>query len=192
MKTHLPAGKPRGFTLIELLVVIAIISVLAAMGFGAFQKATNRAKGMKTLADANALVEAVMSFNNDYGRLPDVAMQGDDFMTEGPAGQELLTVLTAKEAKGSDMQNPRQSVYLSIREAQVKANGGLYFGKESGLPEALYDAWGNAMHVRFDDDLDGEVPDPLNPGKFVRNQPVIVYSYGADEKPGGGDDIKTW
>jgi len=195
MKTR-PSRRPHsGFTLVELLVVISIIVVLAAMSFGAANLAINKSKKLQTTNDATGLKQALTNYYNEYSKLPEFGMQGDEAQTDGGNGQELLTILLGKEEVGSDMQNPRQITFLSsTKVSKSKAKGGLVYsnGGSGATPEGLYDAWGNPFYLKFDDDYDQEIPDPLTQGNIVRNQTVIIYSYGQDKKLGGGDDIKTW
>jgi hypothetical protein len=46
--------------------------------------------------------------------------------------------------------------------------------------------------VKIDLEYEDEILDPLKQGNVVRNKKVIVYSYGNDEKIGGGDDVTSW
>jgi prepilin-type N-terminal cleavage/methylation domain-containing protein len=193
MKTRHPRRRPSGFTLVELLVVISIIAVLAAMAFGAARSAINRAKKLETANNATALYQALDAFNSEYSRLPDVGMQGDEMVTEGQSGQDLLRILLGKEETGSTMQNPRQIAFLNAKEGKTKAKGGLIYSKGSGNTiEGFYDAYGQAFRLKFDDDYDDEIQDPLTPGNIIRGKKVIIYSYGIDKKIGGGDDVKSW
>src|SRR5688572_2750734 len=92
---------------------------------------------------------------------------------------------TAGTAKNS-------SLFCSVRKSKAKGGRVYSNGGSGATPEGLYDAWGNPFYLKFDDDYDQEIPDPLTQGNIVRNQTVIIYSYGQDKKLGGGDDIKTW
>ncbi|WP_193213616.1 prepilin-type N-terminal cleavage/methylation domain-containing protein [Luteolibacter marinus] len=192
MKTRSHRRESRGFTLVELLVVISIIIVLAAMSFGGIQIAQNKVKGVQTKTAATALYNAIEQYYSEYSKLPDIGMQGDEMVTEGASGQELLTILLGKEEKGSEMENPRQIPFLTAQVTQIKKKGGLFYGRNTGQPEGLYDAWGNPFYVRFDDDYDDEIRDPFKQSNVIRNKKVIVYSYGKDGKLDGGDEITSW
>lgn len=193
MKTRLVTRRLAGFTLVELLVVIAIIVVLAAMGLSVGGRAMNRGKETKTKNDAVGLVHAIDDFNREYSRYPDFGAQSEEIHVEGEVGGELLTILLGKEEVGDSMQNKKQIDFATFRESSNKNQGGLvYTSKDSGAkPEGLYDSWGNALYLVIDTDNDGEVADPFNAGKVVRES-VIAYSFGADGKAGGGDDVKSW
>ena len=61
--------KAAGFTLIELLIVVAIIGLIAAISIPNLQKAMNKAKQSRTLADMRAIGNALESYsveNNTY------------------------------------------------------------------------------------------------------------------------------
>ncbi len=195
MKTrNEPRRRAGGFTLIELLVVISIIVVLAAMTLTAISMVTKRSRTLQTQAHATGLLQAIQAFHTNYNRLPDAGAPGDELRVEGQSGSELLIILLGKEEVGSPMQNKNQIVFLHVGETTVKTKGGLLYssGGKGATPVGLYDAWGNALYVKFDTAGKGEIEDPLKPGNVVRDHSVIVYSYGADGKPGTSDDIKTW
>jgi prepilin-type N-terminal cleavage/methylation domain-containing protein len=182
-----------GFTLVELLVVISIIVVLAAMSFGAANMAMTKAKKLQTANDALALKQAIQAFNSEYSRLPDFGAQSEEAQTDGESGAELLTILLGKEEVSDSMQNKKQIAFFSAKVNKNKNKGGLVYSNQgSGArPDGLYDAWGNPFYVKLDTEYDGELEDPFKQGNVVREN-VIVYSYGADKKVGGGDDIQTW
>jgi prepilin-type N-terminal cleavage/methylation domain-containing protein len=194
MKTRLTsASSANGFTLVELLVVIAIIVVLAGMGIGVAGRAMTRAKQSQTSTYTTILVQGIEDFYSTYSRYPQFGAEGEEARTEGEAGAELLTILLGKEEVGDSMQNKKQTAFIGLKESTDKNKGGLVYssGASGARPEGLYDAWGNALYLVIDADNNGEVADPFTPGKVVR-EPVIAYSYGADGKAGGGDDVKSW
>ncbi len=194
MKTRPSRRSRSGFTLVELLVVISIIVVLAAMSLGAISVVNKKAKNTQTLNDANNLKMALDRFYGEYNRLPDFGMTGDEMQMEGQAASELLTILLGKEEVGSNMQNPRQLAFLNSKPNTIKAKGGLIYSSASSnaMPEGFYDAWGKPFRLKIDDDYDGEILDPLRQGNVIRGATFAVYSYGADNKQDGGDEIKTW
>jgi prepilin-type N-terminal cleavage/methylation domain-containing protein len=194
MKTRFLSRRPaKGFTLVELLVVIAIIVVLAAMGVNVANSALTRAKKVKTQNDATILANGLDGFQNEYSRFPDFGATGEEARTDGEAGAELLTILLGKEEVGDSMQNKKQTAFVEFNESSDRKKGGLVYssGASGARPEGLYDSWGNPFYVRIDTDNDGELADPFTPGKVVRDT-ILIYSFGGDQKPGGGDDVKSW
>jgi prepilin-type N-terminal cleavage/methylation domain-containing protein len=70
MKT-ISSRRPRaGFTLIELLVVISIIAILAAMLLPVLARVKVTALKRKALIEAQGIVTAIESYDQDYGRFP--------------------------------------------------------------------------------------------------------------------------
>jgi hypothetical protein len=150
-------------------------------------------KTLETWRNATRLLQAIESFNSDHNRLPDAAKVAE-LLTEGEDGRNLLRILLAKDQDGKDLPSNKWIRYLSVAETNDKKKGGLLYpsGTSESLPEGLYDAWGRPFHVKFDTDNDQEIQDPLTQDNVVSYKIAIVYSYGKDGKPGGGDDIKTW
>lgn len=183
-----------GFTLVELLVVISIIVVLAALSFGAAQVAIKKANTLKTKTSATAIASALEQYYLDYSKLPTLGASSDEIRTEGEAGIEFLEILLGKEDDTGTMQNPKKIPFLTVETGKTKKKGGLIYsnGGAGGQIEGLYDAWGNAFYVKIDLEYEDEILDPLKQGNVVRNKKVIVYSYGNNEKIGGGDDVTSW
>ena len=197
--------RARGFTLVELLVVIAIIVVLAAAGFSAGMGALNKAKKVKSQTSATALEQAITQFYNEYGRLPDIDGSSTDkeYEVKGSDGQKLLEVLLGKDTTDGKAQNPKQIVFLSVKEGTAKGSGDgidglVYSGSgSSATPRGLFDAFGNAFKLELDNDYDETIKvDLAGTSKDLRGRRVAVYSYGADKKSTdaktGNDDVKTW
>jgi hypothetical protein len=129
----------------------------------------------------------------DYSKLPTLGASSDEIRTEGEAGIEFLEILLGKEDDTGAMQNPKKIPFLTVETGKTKKKGGLIYSNGSGGQiEGLYDAWGNAFYVKIDLEYEDEILDPLKQGNVVRNKKVIVYSYGNDEKIGGGDDVTSW
>jgi prepilin-type N-terminal cleavage/methylation domain-containing protein len=192
MKTPSPKRTQRGFTLVELLVVISIIAVLAALAFGATNAAMNKAKKVKAQAMETGIQQAIERYYSDYSKLPSVVSGSSSVDTTSQTGVKLITILLGKEESGSTMENPRQVNYLNIQEGKTKKDGGLVYSKSSGKPEGIYDPWGNAFQILFDDDYNDEISDPLKSGNIIRGKICAVYTLGPDKKPGTQDDVKTW
>ncbi|MCW1922555.1 type II secretion system GspH family protein [Luteolibacter arcticus] len=190
MKTRPYRRSQRGFTLVELLVVVSIIIVLAAMSFGAISIATKKKNAVTTLTDVTALASALDRYYDEYNKLPNVGSQ-DEMVAEGQSGAELLTILLGKEESSGEMQNPRQIVFLTSRNTKNKKQGGLVYSNGNQV-EGLYDAWGRPLNIKFDEDFDGEIQNPIKQGDIVRGKKVIIWSFGADGKFGDNDEVKSW
>lgn len=189
MKTHLYSGSRSGFTLIELLVVISIIMVLAAMGFAVITKVTKNKDKLLTQASVSDLSLALSAYADTYNRMPSVG-GSDELTADGQAGTDLLKILLGKEDPGGDLQNPKGIVFLTTKINSNRKQGGLIY---SGIQvEGMFDAWGQPLHIKFDEDLDNEIPDPIKQGDLVRQKKVIVWSFGADGKVGDNDEVKSW
>ena len=189
MKTHPYSRSRSGFTLVELLVVISIIIVLAAMGFAAFSTVIKKQKMLATQTHVGALSDALEQYFHAYGKLPNTGSQ-DDLTADGEAGAKLLTILLGKEESGSDMQNPKKIVFLTPKFSTNKNQGGLVYS--GNQVEGFYDAWGRPLNIRFDIDLDQEIPNPIKQGDVVRQKNSLVWSFGADGKFGDNDEVKSW
>lgn len=169
---------------------MAIIATFV-VGLFFFQPASPDIKKQAAARNAENLQKAIEAFHDDYRNLPVAIAPGDEFLTEGPQGIELLTVLLGREKAGPQMKNPREIAYINSAPAKHRAKGGLIYDSETNLPAGFYDSWGNPFHVRFSGPEE-EIKDPLKARNVIRGKIVIVYSHGRDGKPGGGDDVKTW
>jgi len=194
MKIRSNRRAPSGFTLVELLVVISIIVVLAALSFGAAQTAIKKANTLKSKTTATAIASSVEQYYQEYSKLPTIGGASDEVRTEGEAGIELLLVLLGKEDDTGTMQNPRKLPFLTVETGKNKNKGGLVYsnGGAGGQIEGLYDAWGQPFYIKMDTEYEDEILNPLIQGNVIRDKKVIVYSYGADKKIGGGDDVTSW
>jgi prepilin-type N-terminal cleavage/methylation domain-containing protein len=189
MKTHFYPRSRSGFTLIELLVVISIIMVLAAFGFAAILKVNHKKDMLVTQTGVTDLSMAMNAYFDTYNRMPSVG-GSDELTADGQAGTELLKILLGKEDSGSEMQNPKGIAFLTTKIGKNRKQGGLIYS--GGNVEGLFDAWGQPLHIKFDEDLDNEIPDPIKQGDLVRQKKVIVWSFGADGKVGDNDEVKSW
>ena len=82
MKKGLPRAKSRGFTLIEILIAFTILTLLALMGFMAWQNQAAKARDARRKADIRRLNTA---FEDYYG--DDEAYPPADILTECGGGQ---------------------------------------------------------------------------------------------------------
>lgn len=198
MKTH-SSRRHSGFTLVELLVVIAIIVVLAAAGFGAAMTAMKKAKTVKTKTVATSIEQAINQFYNEYSKLPDpsgtLSADSDPPLdTSSGEGLKLLTILLGKET-GTDIQNTKRMVFLTVPEGKANKDGLIYEGDEI---KGLYDPFGSGYQVVLDGNYDEEIKPPENTSAstsssttVLRGRHCIVYSLGSDKK-GKAEAIKNF
>ncbi len=86
MKTRPLPTHRQGFTLVEIMTVITIIGLLAALGFGGYQVALQKAASKNTLARMAALQLGIESYKVDNGEYPETlessattSIKGADF-----------------------------------------------------------------------------------------------------------------
>jgi len=172
-----------GFTLVELLVVIAIIVVLVALAVPAILGALEKGKMVAALNSATSLEYAIDAYYDAYGALP--VDSEVPFTTNSSTGRELLAILTASEPVGGPMKNPRKIAFFKGKDVKTKRDGVYY---EAGVPEGLYDSWGNPFTVVLDHDYDqilnvaipqAKIPNASDDGT-IRNRNAAVYSLGKD------------
>ena len=181
----------------QILLILGLVAILflliATLSPFEPNRAITKSKKLQTVNDATGLQQAISNFYSEFSELPKLGSPA--ITTEGSDGQTLLKILLGKESGTSPPQNPRGIAFLTTpRVNKHKSKGGLIYRDPDSRkePEGLYDAWGSPFHVIFDHDYDNKIADPLLPGNVIPNKPAIIYSYGPDKKPGGGDDIKTW
>lgn len=77
MKTRPLHSTSKAFTLVEIMTVITIIGMLAAMSFGMFKLATNKAAKKNTIARLAGIQLGIESYKNDNGEYPEALGQED-------------------------------------------------------------------------------------------------------------------
>ncbi len=187
-KTYSPS--PRGFTLLELLTVIAVITILMALLFPALRTGQVTAKKTKARHEIMQIVNAIRSYQTEYGKLPvktTAASDADDFFAGiNDQSKELFDVLTSEP--GGQALNPRGIVFLDAPPAKTPPRDGI------AANGRFYDPFGNEYRVRFDNSYNNRLENPYsaNAGPAVLKSSVIVWSLGPDGEgaqnaTGGGD-----
>ncbi len=77
MKTRPLRSTSKAFTLVEIMTVITIIGMLAAMSFGMFKLATNKAAKKNTIARLAGIQLGIESYKTDNGEYPEALGQED-------------------------------------------------------------------------------------------------------------------
>jgi len=184
-----PPAHHRGFTLIELLVVVAIIAILAALGFGGFKLATDKAKeaqAKKTLSD---LVMASDAFYDQYNYLPLNEGESTDVLRK--SDNELMSILVGNES--AQDQNPSLTKFFTAEKAKgkgQKAFAGLFQTDSEAL---LYGPWRlknedeKLYRIVYDYDYDEVIEEQEGVGTDrIRGRRQIAYLLGKDGKAGPG------
>lgn len=190
MKIDPKTRRPSGFTLIELLVVITIVAVLAAMSFAGVNSALKKARKTEGTVAAAALSDAVERFYSEYNRLPDLP---ENMRTDSGPGVQLLTILLGEEGTGSDVENPRQVIFLEAKEAKAKKGGIDYGAGGNGAAQGFYDPFGNPFNVVLNSNYDDALQFSYGGKQYtLRGRNSAVYSAGADREEGTVDDITSF
>ena len=207
-----PPKTRSGFTLIELLTVIAIIAILMGLLLPALNAAKNAAKKASAKSDLTQLVNAVKSFQTDYGVYPIVSgTPAADVELGATSGDtyhnfEVINVLRADSTdqgwNNGNAINTRETIYLDVPQIKspTSPTSGLGTGTETGGPGTAgewYDPWGAPYIVAIDGNYDGYVQptsgvltaySDINYVKFNGANAVqtgcIAGSFGADHSQG--------
>ena len=170
-----------GMTLVELLIVLAVIAILCVLLFPV-RFPNHRRPGM-TIArmDAAAIVQAIASFDSNYGHFPissnaETAAQGDlTFGTVGTGASTVIKNAGAYQANNSELigilcdlvkfgngvdtpnadhaRNPRRMQFLSVPfGGDTKSHG-------VGPDGVFRDPWGNPYIISLDLNRDGRCRD---------------------------------
>lgn len=95
----------RGFTLIEIVVVVALIGILLSILMPSFEKAGDRTKNNKLIADLRTLDTAIGLYKLDTGKLPEnLTVLRPDYIS----GKDAF-----KDAKGGDIE------YVPSKDAET-------------------------------------------------------------------------
>jgi len=187
MKIDKKTRRQSGFTLIELLVVITIVAVLAAMSFAGVNSALKKARKTEGTVAATTLAGAVEKFYSEYNRLPELP---ENMQTDSGPGVQLLNILLGDDS--SEEENPRQVVFLEVKEAKAK-KGGIAYGSGGGSAEGMYDPFGNPFSVVINTNYEDILRFSAGGKQYtLRGVNAAVYSPGADREEGTIDDITSF
>jgi len=126
------------FTIIEILGVLLLLSILIAMLVSVVGLVQRKAQQCRAQADANALVQAVLHYQQVYGAWPGAATNGATAFMAGnpsltpssfPTNTDLAAVIAAL-APNNPAANPKQLLFLTA--------------PTNALGNGLSDPWGNS------------------------------------------------
>lgn len=161
----------KGFTLIELLVVISIIGILAALMFPAVGGAMDSARKSSAQNDVVQIVNAVTSYETEYGKLPpsNTTVSGD-----------LLAALM-----GTNTNNNSRKIQF-INPPDYKKNKGGF--TTNG---AYVDPWSNNLAISMDTDYDNSIQVSTNgeaTGTVALRKKVAVWNVTTNTK----QQVRSW
>ena len=171
------------------MLLVIFFSVAAAWLFWKHRETSD--KRPQTSNDIVRLQRGITAYYDAYNKLPPFTTP--IIAVEGPDGAALLQELLGDDPGSSGLSVRRQH-FIDPQPGESRSRRGLIYENPAEMkgPQGFYDVWGQPFRVAFDHDYNDEIFDPLMPGNIIRNERAVVFSYGPDRKPGGGDDIKTW
>ena len=160
------------FTLVEVLAVVALVSLLAAIGFGAYSYAMNASRESNTKALLKRIEAGLESCRTKYGYYP--ASQNFrwiliqlDTSTKLVSGIQFDVSLSETGMSGTSLSDEMRNEFLRVIEEES-----LKKGKTGDF--VLEDSWGGAIYYRY--------PGQINKGGFDLIAP------GADGRFGSGNE----
>lgn len=160
------------FTLVEVLAVVALVSLLAAIGFGAYSYAMNASRESNTKALLKRIEAGLESCRTKYGYYP--ASQNFrwiliqlDTSTKLVSGIQFDVSSSETGMSGTSLSDEMRMEFLRVIEEES-----LKKGKTGDF--VLEDSWGGAIYYRY--------PGQINKGGFDLIAP------GADGRFGSGNE----
>jgi prepilin-type N-terminal cleavage/methylation domain-containing protein len=203
----LPGNPRRAFTLIELLVVIAIIALLAGLLLPVIGSVMEHARKTSAKATESQIVNAVNSYQTEYGQYPIDPTVTTDYTFDGTVHNgilfNVLRAINSGDATTSAL-NSRRIVYFESKNVKnnTAPKDGFVTASTTGNNNQslnandLVDPWGNLYFVRIDGNytsvLKNPYSDPAQTASDDATNPatatdltvlrvgVIAYSYGKD------------
>lgn len=171
------------------LLVVAILLASAVVLFKGGQQLGN-ADQARDAVHVNALATAIENFYGEYSQLPKVPATLE---TDSESGIALLRILLADEPAGSKPQNPRDIVFLAVREAKGDRGGVAYASGDSDDIKGMFDSQGRPFQVVVNTGYT-DVFEFEHAGTKVRlrGRFAAVFAAGEDGKLGTKDDLISW
>lgn len=164
----------KGFTLIELLVVIAILMILMTMLMPGAAYLREQAKRRQAASEARALMNAIVSYRNEYAEWPGQVDNIDNppdttygFGAVHATCSNVINILT------NPVKNPRDTMFLDLPPTVLSDN----YAK---------DPWKRSYIVVMDENttmsVDVSATEPSTGATIITNVPgqIVVASWGPD------------
>lgn len=159
------------FTLVEVLAVVALVSLLAAIGFGAYSYAMNASRESNTKALLKRIEAGLESCRTKYGYYPasqnfQMIMIRLDTSTNLVSDVQFDVSNSSSSTSGTSLSDEMRKEFLRVVEEESLKKG------QTG-DFVLEDSWGGAIYYRY--------PGQINRGGFDLIAP------GADGRFGSGN-----
>lgn len=159
------------FTLVEVLAVVALVSLLAAIGFGAYSYAMNASRESNTKALLKRIEAGLESCRTKYGYYPasqnfQMIMIRLDTSTNLVSDVQFDVSNSSSSTSGTSLSDEMRKEFLRVVEEESLKKG------QTG-DFVLEDSWGGAIYYRY--------PGQINNGGFDLIAP------GADGRFGSGN-----
>lgn len=159
------------FTLVEVLAVVALVSLLAAIGFGAYSYAMNASRESNTKALLKRIEAGLESCRTKYGYYPasqnfQMIMIRLDTSTNLVSDVQFDVSNSSSSTSGTSLSDEMRKEFLRVVEEESLKKG------QTG-DFVLEDSWGGAIYYRY--------PGQINKGGFDLIAP------GADGRFGSGN-----
>lgn len=170
------------FTLVEVLAVVALVSLLAAIGFGAYSYAMNASRESNTKALLKRIEAGLESCRTKYGYYPaSTSFTAISFTLKND------TSLISSIQFGTDvMSSDYEKEFLRVVDEEslktsMKKN--MYASSDSGKSFELEDGWGGKIYYRYPGLINKGGYDLVSPGpdgKFGKNNKTDPQSDRSD------------
>ena len=168
------------FTLVEVLAVVALVSLLAAIGFGAYSYAMNASRESNTKALLKRIEAGLESCRTKYGYYPasqnfQMIMIRLDTSTNLVSDVQFDVSNSSSSTSGTSLSDEMRMEFLRVVEEESLKKGKTGdFVLEDSWGGAIYYSWGGAIYYRY--------PGQINRGGFDLIAP------GADGRFGSGNE----
>jgi len=163
--------------------VFTVLSVIVIMlVYNGFKSAMNKAKSVQERSAVFEIENAVESFYDEYGTLPNEGTSDATF--DSHKDTAMFEALLGDHAGIS----PKSIKFLTMKEGKDMKSGVIY-DPSGNRVIGVFDPWGGAYKIRLDLNYDEQIE--VN-GEILKGRRVAVWSDGPDQIAGTDDDIKSW